>query len=129
MGSRSDLADFNSYIISVGGPVFLRTQPGMVNSSMQSTHSNILIRYARPIGWGLTALAFLPAAAWRFELLGPARSVYTLMWLLILCVIIITTCVIVLANKSKCHDLIIAGLIAFNSPLILLYIPIFFVGT
>lgn len=80
-----------------------------------------LIRHARPIGWGLTALSLLLASIWLFHPFGPPNENYMIMWSLIYGIIIITGSIMTLSVKSKCHDLILAGILAFYSPIAIYY--------
>ncbi|WJZ01964.1 hypothetical protein [Corynebacterium freiburgense] len=87
---------------------------------MPIANPSFIIRYARTLGWGLTALAYLLAFAWLNQLFGPAsRETTTIMWALIYGIIIITAAILRLSVVSKCHDLVFAGILAFYSTIIL----------
>lgn len=88
---------------------------------MNSTHTSFLIRRARPIGWALTFLCFLLGSVWFYRPFGPAVENYTLMWSLVYGLVIITGAIMALSVKSRRHDLIIAGLLAFYSPVVIYY--------
>lgn len=88
---------------------------------MNATRKSFLVRHARPIGWVLTAIAGLMAYAWISRPFGPPHENYAIMWSLVIGMVIITAANMILSVKSKCHDLIIAGMIAFYSTFIIAY--------
>lgn len=84
-------------------------------------NQGFVLRNARPIGWGLTVVAFLLAYAWIARPFGPPHEHYAVMWSLVFGMVIITAAVMVLSVKSKCHDLILASMMAFYSTFIIVY--------
>lgn len=80
-------------------------------------------RHVRPIGWGLTIIAFLLATAWRVSFSSLVEQNDALLWVLVLGTVIIALSVIALSVKFNHNDLIIAGLLAFISPAVTLVIP------
>ncbi|MDO4686449.1 MAG: hypothetical protein Q4A92_07845 [Corynebacterium sp.] len=87
---------------------------------MHLPNRSFVIRHARTIGWGLTALAYLLAYAWFNQVFGPAsRETAVAMWALIYGIIFITAIILILSVKSKRHDLVVAGILAFYSTMVL----------
>lgn len=80
------------------------------------------IHHVRPIGWGLTLFSLVPASAWALHPLWLPGENYTALWFLIFCVVAISATILALSVKSKSHDLIIAGILTFYSPLLIFFI-------